>query len=253
MSLLSPEPSQLVRSSRRCEGAAMNWKYKQTHPNSSLLNSQRCEGCPTISLDWEMSVYMNTRNIRSDTSPPSAPPTPHSSACELSDHRHPLPPGLKHAGIQRHKHTIQVSWMLHVKNANQTDPSKEQRGSLFDLGVSDVKHTHAHTSEAIQSQFVECVIVQEQRRREKRWLQTTTTTPLTPFFCDRSFFCLHIWTALLPSSLWHPPYHNMMVSRVWLSTVWKYSRHGDLGLNEWHERLSYESTHRLCVYSNCTS
>ncbi len=45
--------------------------------------------------------------------------------------------------------------MLNVKNANQTDPSKEQWGSLFDPGVSDIKHTHAHASQAIQSQFSE--------------------------------------------------------------------------------------------------
>lgn len=128
------------------------------------------------------------------------------------------PPGLKHIRIQTHKHTIQVGWMLNVKakSANQTDPSKEPWGSLFDLGVSDWKHPQAHTSEAIRSQFAECIKKWEQRWKEERW-QQTTTTPFIPFFFNGSFFCLHIWTALILDFLWYPNSHTpykMTLSRV---------------------------------------
>lgn len=64
----------------------------QTHPNSSLLSSQRCDGCPALSLDWDTSVYMNTHNV-----PSGIPPPPHHSAgSELLSHVTFLPSGRKH-------------------------------------------------------------------------------------------------------------------------------------------------------------
>lgn len=139
MSHLSPEPSRLTQSSQRCEGAAMNWKYTQIHPNSSLLNSQRCEGCPTVSLDWEMSVYMNTHNIPSDTSHPlSLSLSVTTSQLQMR--------AVQHTRIQAHKHTIQVGWMLNVTRSVQIKPTQVRNSEVaYLILASQTENTHTCT------------------------------------------------------------------------------------------------------------
>lgn len=108
MSLRSPDLSRLLQSSQKCEDDAMNWNYTQTHHNSSLLYSQRREGRLTLSLDWEMSVYMNTHNTPSDTSPPSSSPPRPSQLQAWAVQPLPLwPAGREHTCIQMHKNPVQ--------------------------------------------------------------------------------------------------------------------------------------------------
>lgn len=135
------EPSLLLQSNQRCEGDAINWTYVQTHPNSSLLNSQRFERCPTLPLDWEMSLYMNTHNI---PLPSGIPPHITASGMRLLYRHHSSP------RTETHSHTdTRVCWMQSAVQIKLIEVRTEKQ-PIWSRCLK-LKHTQAHTSEAIQS------------------------------------------------------------------------------------------------------
>lgn len=127
MSLRSQGPSRLLQSSQRCEDDAINWNYTQTHHNSSLLNSQRREGCLTLSLDWEMSVYINThkRTLRHLFTSSASPPLPAQLQAWAVQLQPLWPAGLKHTRIQMHRNPVQEynPWRLRAKCQGKSNQS----------------------------------------------------------------------------------------------------------------------------------
>lgn len=235
----APNPASLRRAAGDVRTPLWTEKYTQTHPNSSLLNSQSCEGCPTICLDWEMSVYMNTHYIPSDILPPPHHFTASHVSCPTTI---TLPPRTDTYSIQTHECTTQVGWMLNVEASQMQSKATQVRSSeaVCLISVSQTENTHIHKWSHTVWMHNKTGATTEEKKTAADDHHNIYPFPLQQellFFA--SLDSAHRGLSLA-SSLPQPLQNDAIWS---LASDWKYSRHVGIGPNEGRERLSYGSTH----------